>query len=133
MWDRLASRAALLAFASWAVAKSTPTVQDLDEPYLADDTLYFPRIGAVVWVNPNATAAAATAGQTRCSVVAPFPMADCYGLPLEEATVDQMQDWMASGVLTSRQLTRCYLGRILQLNEYVKYVKCRVMRCCGWC
>lgn len=49
-----------------------------------------------------------------------FPMADCHGLPLEEASIDQMQGWMASGTVTSRQLTECYLARITQLNEYVK-------------
>lgn len=49
-----------------------------------------------------------------------FPMASCHGLPLEEATIDQMQGWMSSGKVTSRQLTECYIGRITQLNEYVK-------------
>lgn len=113
-------RAFLLAFVSLALAGRTPTLQDLDEPYLTESKFYFPRTGAIDWVNPNATTTAGVTGQTGCSVVTPFPMADCYGLPLEEATIDQMQNWMASGLLTSRQLTKCYLGRILQLNEYVK-------------
>jgi amidase len=33
-----------------------------------------------------------------------------------------MQDWMASGKLSSRQLVMCYHSRIAQLNEYTKAV-----------
>ena len=49
-------------------------------------------------------------------------MPKCFGLDLEEATIDQMQEWMHKGKLTSRQLTSCYLNRIDQLQEYVNAV-----------
>lgn len=94
-------------------------LQDLDTPYLTDDNSYFPVAGTHGWVNSNTTNTRASCG----AVPAPFPMADCEGLTLEEATIDQMQEWMSSGLLTSRQLVKCYLGRIYQLNEYVKYVE----------
>jgi amidase len=36
--------------------------------------------------------------------------------PLEEATVAQLQDWMASGRYTARQITELYLGRIDEID-----------------
>ena len=50
-----------------------------------------------------------------------FPMPDCNGFVLEEATIDQLQDAMGNGQLTSLQITLCYLQRIQQIDEYVKY------------
>ena len=49
-----------------------------------------------------------------------FPMEQCNGITLEEATIDQMQDYMSHGKLTSSQLVMCYLQRIYQTNTYVK-------------
>lgn len=49
-----------------------------------------------------------------------FPMPDCNGFNLEEATIDQMQREMEQGKLTSVQLTICYLQRQYQIDEYVK-------------
>src|SRR5215471_1177313 len=37
--------------------------------------------------------------------------------PLEEATAAQLQDWMASGRYTSRQLTELYLRRIEEIDR----------------
>jgi hypothetical protein len=51
-----------------------------------------------------------------------FPMPDCYGFALEEATIDQMQLAMSQGRLTSQQLVLCYLQRIHQTNVYIEYV-----------
>ena len=50
-----------------------------------------------------------------------FPMPDCNGFVLEEATIDQLQDAMGKGQLTSLQIALCYLQRIQQTDEYVKY------------
>ena len=41
-----------------------------------------------------------------------FPMPDCNGFVLEEATIDQLQDAMGMGQLTSLQIALCYLQRI---------------------
>jgi amidase len=49
-----------------------------------------------------------------------FPMPDCNGFKLEEATIDQMQRAMEQGKLSSVQLTMCYLQRQYQIDEYVK-------------
>lgn len=49
-----------------------------------------------------------------------FPMAPCGSFQLEEATIDQMQQAMSSGELTSVQLTLCYISRIYQTQSYTK-------------
>ena len=49
-----------------------------------------------------------------------FPMPHCNGITLEEATIDQLQDAMEKGRLTSVQIAVCYLQRIWQTDEYVK-------------
>lgn len=50
-----------------------------------------------------------------------FPMLDCHGVVLEEATVDQLQEAMNAGQLTSTKIALCYLQRIYQTDEYTKY------------
>ena len=49
-----------------------------------------------------------------------FPMASCNGFKLEEATIDQMQEAMRKGKLTSQQLVICYLQRHYQTDDYIK-------------
>lgn len=49
-----------------------------------------------------------------------FPMADCFGFQLHEATIDQMQTAMANGTLSSVQLVSCYLTRQFQTQQYLK-------------
>ena len=49
-----------------------------------------------------------------------FPMPHCNGITLEEARIDQLQDAMEKGRLTSVQIAVCYLQRIWQTDEYVK-------------
>jgi hypothetical protein len=49
-----------------------------------------------------------------------FPMPVCNGFMLEEATIDEMQDAMAKGQLTSVQIAMCYLRRVWQVDEYVR-------------
>lgn len=49
-----------------------------------------------------------------------FPMASCSGFKLEEATIDQMQEAMKKGKLTSQQLVICYLQRQYQTDDYIK-------------
>ncbi len=51
-----------------------------------------------------------------------FPMLPCDGFTLEEATIDQLQDAMSNGRLTSSRLLLCYLQRIYQTDDYIKYV-----------
>lgn len=50
-----------------------------------------------------------------------FSMPNCNGFVLEEATIDQLQDVMGKGQLTSLQIALCYLQRIQQTGEYIKY------------
>jgi amidase len=50
-----------------------------------------------------------------------FPMPSCHGITLEEATIDQLQDAMSHGKLTSVQILNCYLARVSQTNSYCKY------------
>jgi amidase len=50
-----------------------------------------------------------------------FPMPKCYGFQLEEATIDQVQHTMSKGMLTSVQIVSCYLKRIQQVDEYIRY------------
>ena len=49
-----------------------------------------------------------------------FPMPDCNGIILEEATIDQLQDAMIQGHLTSTKIALCYLQRFYQTNGYTK-------------
>lgn len=51
-----------------------------------------------------------------------FPMASCNGVTLEEATIDQLQAYMADGSLTAENLVRCYLDRYFQINPFVNGV-----------
>lgn len=49
-------------------------------------------------------------------------MPQCQGITLEEATIDQLQQYMSDGNLTSVQLVTCYLQRIWQTQEYINSV-----------
>lgn len=49
-----------------------------------------------------------------------FPMGDCFGFKLEEATIDEMQQAMKSGNLTSVKLVTCYMTRTFQTQQYIK-------------
>ncbi|KAE9392638.1 glutamyl-tRNA amidotransferase subunit A [Gymnopus androsaceus JB14] len=51
-----------------------------------------------------------------------FPMPACHGVVIEEATIDQLQEYMNSGRLTSVQLATCYLQRLYQTREYINPV-----------
>lgn len=50
-----------------------------------------------------------------------FSMPDCHGFKLEEATIDQTQKALSSGLLSSVQLVGCYLNRIYQVDSYLRY------------
>ncbi|KAI9796328.1 MAG: hypothetical protein M1835_004319 [Candelina submexicana] len=52
-----------------------------------------------------------------------FPMKYCYGVKLEESTIDQLQQLMSTGQLTTQQLAGCYIDRVTQVDGYVKFVK----------
>lgn len=55
------------------------------------------------------------------SSVSRFPMENCHGVTLEEATVDQLQNYMTQGILSSVKIVECYLKRRLQVDQYLKY------------
>ncbi|KAI9720870.1 MAG: hypothetical protein M1812_002709 [Candelaria pacifica] len=51
-----------------------------------------------------------------------FPMRECHGVKIEEATIDQLQHSMSIGQLTAQQLASCYVDRITQVDGYVNAV-----------
>lgn len=87
-----------LAVASLEHSDDDPLVasQIVTDPYAYD----FPRLGA--------------------SGASLFPMRSCHGFKLEEASVDEMQQRMSNGSLSSVQLLECYLDRIHQTQPYLK-------------
>lgn len=60
--------------------------------------------------------------QDKADTVDLFPMPPCGSFQLEEATIDQMQEAMANGTLTSQQLVLCYLVRTYQTEDYINSV-----------
>ena len=51
-----------------------------------------------------------------------FPMPECHGIVIEEATIDDLQDALRNGQLTSLMLAECFLKRREQVDVYIKYV-----------
>ncbi|EOD50281.1 putative amidase family protein [Neofusicoccum parvum UCRNP2] len=51
-----------------------------------------------------------------------FPMPLCGGFELEEATIDELQDALNSGALTSVEIVLCYLQRIQQTDAYLRAI-----------
>jgi amidase len=51
-----------------------------------------------------------------------FPMPLCAGFKLEEATIDELQHALSKGRLTSVQIVLCYLQRVYQTDQYIRYV-----------
>lgn len=51
-----------------------------------------------------------------------FPMPLCHGFKLEEASIDQLQEELSSGRLTSVQIVMCFMQRIYQTDEYIRSV-----------
>ncbi|KAL8947504.1 MAG: hypothetical protein Q9222_006223 [Ikaeria aurantiellina] len=46
-------------------------------------------------------------------------LALCNGVVIEEATIDQLQQYLSDGNLTSVQLTTCYMQRVFQVERYI--------------
>lgn len=44
----------------------------------------------------------------------------CKGYKIEDATIDDLQGFMANGNLTSVQLVTCYMQRYYQTDQYIK-------------
>lgn len=44
----------------------------------------------------------------------------CNGVVIEEATIDQLQAFMALGKLTSVQLTTCCINRVFHVERFIK-------------
>jgi amidase len=51
-----------------------------------------------------------------------FAMLPCKGRVIEDATIDDLQQYMESGLLTSVDLATCYLQRAFQTRDYIKCV-----------
>ncbi|KAF7189109.1 putative amidase [Pseudocercospora fuligena] len=51
-----------------------------------------------------------------------FPTARCHGFKIEEATIDQLQDYMKNGSITAQQLAVCYVQRMWQTDDYINSV-----------
>lgn len=51
-----------------------------------------------------------------------FPMPKCHGVVIEEASIDELQEYLSHGNLTSQQLAMCYLQRIWQTDDYINAV-----------
>ncbi|KXS93785.1 hypothetical protein AC579_3356 [Pseudocercospora musae] len=51
-----------------------------------------------------------------------FPMARCHGFKIEEATIDQLQDYLKNGSFTAQQLAVCYVRRMWQTHDYINLV-----------
>lgn len=101
---RVVSFAAMVLASSWVsnAYQNTSSILNIDplqQPY----PYYFPP-------------------QDAKNTAALFPMPSCFGVTLEEATIDQLADYMGNGMLTSSQLLRCYLRRVQQVDEYVNSV-----------
>lgn len=52
---------------------------------------------------------------------AAFPMQKCQGHQLEESSIDDLQALLHSKNLSSVELVFCYLERIYQTGNYLKY------------
>ena len=52
-----------------------------------------------------------------------FRMPKCQGFTLEEATIDQLQDAMKKGLLSSASLCLCYIDRYHQTKDLLKYAQ----------
>jgi hypothetical protein len=59
--------------------------------------------------------------QQNADTLTLFPMPSCGRFNLEEATIDQMQQAMSEGTVTSQQLVVCYMQRTYQTEEYIQY------------
>lgn len=51
-----------------------------------------------------------------------FAMPACHGVDIEDATIDELQNYMDRGRLTSLQLLTCYMQRSFQTAEYINSV-----------
>ena len=47
-------------------------------------------------------------------------MPPCKGHTIEDATIDELQEFMTTGNLTAVQLVTCYIQRYYQTNQYIK-------------
>ena len=58
--------------------------------------------------------------QENASPAQLFAMPACNGVKIEEATIDELQNYMSSGNITSVELVTCYIQRAFQTGEYIK-------------
>ncbi|KAL5346762.1 hypothetical protein ACLOAV_007903 [Pseudogymnoascus australis] len=111
----LAAAGAIVAFAVPSIAgpalSSRTREQNTSQLPASDQTMespfpyYFPQLGS---------GDAANSGQ--------FPMPLCHGFKLEEATIDQLQNAMDKGTLSSVKIVMCYLQRIYQTDAYLRAI-----------
>jgi amidase len=60
--------------------------------------------------------------QDAAGTSALFPMPTCMGITLEEATIDELQEYMSDGTLTSVAILKCYLKRVHQVDKYINSI-----------
>lgn len=53
---------------------------------------------------------------SQCNLDMPL----CCGIKIENVTIQQLQEYMVSGQISSTDLTKCYLRRIELVNPYIK-------------
>jgi hypothetical protein len=69
---------------------------------------------------PGNYAQSPSTSYNNVSATAWHAMPLCKGYKIEDATVDDLQDFMANGNLTTVQLVTCYMQRYYQTNQYIK-------------
>lgn len=57
---------------------------------------------------------------SNASAAAWHAMPLCKGFSIEDATIDELQQYMATSNLSSVQLLSCYMQRYYQTNQYIK-------------
>lgn len=57
---------------------------------------------------------------SNASAVAWHAMPLCKGFSIEDATIDELQQYMTTSNLSSVQLLSCYMQRYYQTNQYIK-------------
>lgn len=57
---------------------------------------------------------------SNASAAAWHAMPLCKGFSIEDATIDELQQYMATSNLSSVQLLSCYTQRYYQTNQYIK-------------
>jgi amidase len=69
---------------------------------------------------PGDTTPSPSTSYSNASAAAWHAMPFCKGFSIEDATIDELQQYMAASNLSSVQLLSCYMQRYYQTNQYIK-------------